>query len=196
MQNDIKTILSDSQAVEERKNCVTALKIGHKLSRYLAETLPRRCDTIRDNMQRDASKGVFHTKSYSLDFNDAEKDTLDCERIADAVSGLLPGLGVTVRPLDEKHKCIIDFQHTVTFREGYARSSFYRVQRGYSDRFDEVYTGPDPTSCQALADRLNGLNSMFSIKNVVCKASVVRGMCRIDMVRYGLVQRLLNLFTD
>lgn len=91
---------------------------------------------------------------------------------------------------------MIDLQHTVTFREGYAQSGFYRVQHGYSDRFPEVYTGPDPASCQALADRLNGLNSMFSTKNVVCKATVVRGMCRIDMVRHGLVQRLLNLFTD
>lgn len=31
---------------------------------------------------------------YSIDFDDKERDALDCERIANTVSRLLPGLGV------------------------------------------------------------------------------------------------------
>ena len=182
----------------ERENgeCTRALKREHELL-TLNREVSKKCETLREDMQKDVTRGAFHSQSYTLDFNDPDRKPLvDCERIADAVSAHLPGFGVTVGRAQHTWHCGINITHTITSDVKRAKYYFDNVMKdgSWASKYPPGYTGSDPASCRALANQLNRMNSIFNREQVVCKATVVRGMCRITMERHdqGFVQRLLN----
>ena len=190
MQDDINNMITDSQLVAKQDS--------HS---FVTEHIPRECNKLQEKIQRDTAGGIFHTSSYYLLFGGRIADSVGCEKIADSVSSYFPGLGVEYGWDRYKgYRCQVYIQSTI--EPGIEReiSMFDSVKAGYysspfSSRF---YTGPDPASCQALANRLNSMNSENSPHQVVCKATTTtRGMCNIDMElkKKGLVQRLMSMFS-
>ena len=194
-QKDINNMFTCSQSVAEQDRHT-----------YMTEHIPRECAKLREDMQRDAARGTFHTNSYDLWFRDRIADSIGCKTIADSVLSYFPGLCVEYNcdNSDYGYGCKVYVRAAIEPGREHESKLFGEIKGGYWGRSSghRFYTGPDSASCQALADRLNGMNSADIPYQVVCKATTkARNMCKIDVERVstkgqGIVRGLFSRFTE
>ena len=154
-----------------------------QVNTYLTETVPAECNSIQKTIKDDVINERFHHAQYSSVLKNTCGSKLDCNRIADRFWSFFPEFGVSVFGMSFRDRCRITLHHTVSdYSIERQHKRFTEFKDGGDELQDrELYTGPDPSSCQELANSLNSLNIQSGSEMQVATATMKRNMCEIDI---------------